>query len=954
VSLRGELERAHAARPRDAAVALDLLEVLRWTHPDDTRDDRAKRLALATDAQVRSARSAWLLAQLHDDPAVTRAALDAGVERARKAPAGSEERALLGPLLYELALRTRALGLERRARELLLEAAAAAPDDPTIELARIDVVATDGYSLAALAWLERLARRFPESSTVGDALVGQLLALGRTEAALTRLRGAGPGDTPPRDAGAGSGDPAAGEVGDLLQARRRIDALLTLGRPDDAVALARRIAGAAPGLPSVHVELAHLEQARGELDAARTALAQAIALSPQDARLYAELGRLAARAGDDAGAIAALQRSLRLMPQQPAVRDLLAVLDAQAPADVFTRWAVALDEVATAPTPRHWQGKEAGILHERTAIRVLSNGLTERLEHRILRILDDRGARNQAVQAIAYDPSETTVDLRRARVRRPDGTVEDLGRLQTASLTQAGYRMYYDQRQARAVFEGLRAGDVVEVAWVRRDIAARNMFDEYFGDVIGLQGLLPSLHTEIVIEAPASKPLFFNVPVATEQLAAAKGEPALVRYRHVAKDVPAIKPEPRMPGYAESARYLAVSTYRDWDEVGRWYWDLVDEQLVVDQAIREGVGEALAGLPPDATTADKVARIYTHVVRTTRYVGLEFGIHGYKPYRTTDVYARRFGDCKDKASLLKVMLAEAGIVSHLVLVRTQDLGTMGDGPASLATFNHAIVYVPALDLYLDGTAEWAGPTELPAGDQGATVLVVKDGAGAELRTTPVLPAAANSTTTVERVALTAAGDATVEHHITVAGADAASVRYAFQSADERAERLAQVWGQGFPGARVLDVRSPAIDDIGRAAELRTRLQIPGWAQRSEGKGLRFKVTGQSSSLVQTYAPMTARTHPLVLDLPSVDVRELTVDVPQGYSLARVPSSTTVDGGPLGRFELEVRAEGRRATVRRALTLTARTVEPGQYGALREFLRRIDETLEQTIEVEVER
>jgi transglutaminase-like putative cysteine protease len=43
--------------------------------------------------------------------------------------------------------------------------------------------------------------------------------------------------------------------------------------------------------------------------------------------------------------------------------------------------------------------------------------------------------------------------------------------------------------------------------------------------------------------------------------------------------------------------------------------------------------------------------MYGFVVTNTRYVALEFGIHGYKPYRVDRVLARRFGDCKDKASL---------------------------------------------------------------------------------------------------------------------------------------------------------------------------------------------------------------------------------------------------------------------------------------------------------------
>src|SRR5690606_23640637 len=236
-----------------------------------------------------------------------------------------------------------------------------------------------------------------------------------------------------------------------------------------------------------------------------------------------------------------------------------------------------------------------------------------------------------------------------------------------------------------------------------------------------------------------------------------------VTYRYTARDLKGVRGEANMPGWTEIARYLHVSTYESWDAVGRWYWALVRDQLKVDDAIKAGVAQAIAGLPAEASERDKVAAIYKHVITSTRYVGLEFGIHGFKPYRTTDVYDRRFGDCKDKASLLKVMLAEAGILSHLVLVRTRDQGALGTAPASLSAFNHAITYVPSLDLYLDGTAEFSGPDELPTADQGATVLVVRDGQGAELTTIPISQVSDNRQIVHQTVELREDGGAAVKH-----------------------------------------------------------------------------------------------------------------------------------------------------------------------------------------------
>ena len=69
-------------------------------------------------------------------------------------------------------------------------------------------------------------------------------------------------------------------------------------------------------------------------------------------------------------------------------------------------------------------------------------------------------------------------------------------------------------------------------------------------------------------------------------------------------------------------------------------------------------------------------------------------------------------------------------------VRTRRNGDIAPFPASLSVFDHAIAYVPSLDLYLDGTAEHSGSSELPAQDQGVTVLVVNQG-NAVLTHTPV-------------------------------------------------------------------------------------------------------------------------------------------------------------------------------------------------------------------------
>ena len=288
-------------------------------------------------------------------------------------------------------------------------------------------------------------------------------------------------------------------------------------------------------------------------------------------------------------------------------------------------------------------------------------------------------------------------------------------------LSEPWYGLYYDNRAEVVRFEGLRPGDVVEIQYLVDDVSSENQMADYFGDLQYVAETIPKRRWDYTLIAPASRPIHANVPrvARLEQKTTVDGDDRV--YRFAATDIAKVDAEPAMPGTAETAPYLHVSTYATWAEVGAWYWHLVEDQLTADDDVRR---TARGLVTPRMTDEARVRAVYNFVVENTRYVGLEFGIHGYKPYKVTQVLARRFGDCKDKASLLLALLREVGVDADLVLVRTRRGGRLDPQPASLAVFDHAIVYVPKLDRYLDGTAEFAGLAELPTEDQGVMVLRV--------------------------------------------------------------------------------------------------------------------------------------------------------------------------------------------------------------------------------------
>ena len=118
-----------------------------------------------------------------------------------------------------------------------------------------------------------------------------------------------------------------------------------------------------------------------------------------------------------------------------------------------------------------------------------------------------------------------------------------------------------------------------------------------------------------------------------------------------------------------------------------------------------------------------------------RYTGVEFGNAAIVPRPPKETLARRYGDCKDQATLLVAMLRAAGFGAHVALIQAGGRGAMNKDLPGLGGFNHAIVSVdgsPAL--WLDPTNNYVPAGQLPASDQGCWALVASRSAEGLVKT----------------------------------------------------------------------------------------------------------------------------------------------------------------------------------------------------------------------------
>ncbi|HEY7370859.1 MAG TPA: DUF3857 domain-containing protein [Polyangia bacterium] len=960
--------RARRLGPAGGAAWADLARLLALTTPRD-RDDRAastafteafKLMAAAPSAKppgsaagvgagaaspglpVSASAAALRLAaaEATDDDDERRRIL----EQALDAQPPARWRALL---LARLGATARAARRDARALEAWREALAIDPACWTASLAVAQEEADAGLPLTAVARLEALSagsRTLPRvrrtSVRLYDA-AGRQREADRVLADLARDRRM---DT------------------DLMhqlsiRARRR-------GDGDAARARLAAVAVLRPDVPSLEIELARLQEGAGDSRRALATLHELAARLPDEPAAQVALGKLLHRAGKTDEALAPLRTALALRPQDPELKRYVDRLAAGDQADLgvpdelarrFAEDALTLVPAAAPPTSQgptiDPSGSGAVVLLDRRVVRVHKNGLSRTFAQRVVQVLTERGAEENKEFAVHYTPGREEVDVRQARIYRRGArgevtTLEATDR-SDEDLSEPWYGLYYDNRAEVVRFEGLRPGDVVEIQYLVDDVGSDNQMADYFGDLQYIGETIPKRRWDYTLIAPLSRPIHTNVPRLPhlDRQVTVEGDDRV--YRFAARDIAKLDAEPAMPGAGETTPYLHVSTYASWADVGAWYWRLVEESLGADDEVRR---TARGLVKKGMTDAERVRAVYDFVLTGTRYVGLEFGIHGYKPYKVTQVLARRFGDCKDKASLMIALLREVGVPAELVLVRTRRGGHLDPEPASLAIFDHAIVYVPKLDRYLDGTAEFSGPRELPAQDQGVTVLRV--GAhGSVLTQTPVLPSSENHVQRRWQVALDASGDARVDEELIIRGQAAPNWREHYQTEGERKDRYGRVWSGRFPGARLDSVAMPDIEDRNAPVTVRAVVTVPRLARASATGALDLPVTGRDADFVRTYARLSARRQELVLGYPWQHDEELTYRLPTGWGLAAgsPPARRSIES-PFGRFALDVEIDGSVLRVRSSLNVERARIGPDDYPRFRAFLLEVDAALGSPISV----
>jgi transglutaminase-like putative cysteine protease/tetratricopeptide (TPR) repeat protein len=345
-------------------------------------------------------------------------------------------------------------------------------------------------------------------------------------------------------------------------------------------------------------------------------------------------------------------------------------------------------------------------------------------EYTVYKVLTQQGAEGWSSISVTWEPWHQERPTIRIHVITPDYVVHDLDlkTLTDAPAQDEQSNIYSDRRVIRGPLPAVAPGSVVEQEIVVREntpyFSAGTVGRYFFGRVS-----VPVRHSRLAIEAPSSVPLHYVMqllPDLQPQKTESDGKVRIVFERGAIDSLETA--DSYLPADMPAYPSVAFSTGTSWQLVAGDYAAIVESKIKSGD-VKAVVEKLTRGKP---SQLEKVQAISGYLDKEIRYTGVEFADAEIVPHSPNETLVRKYGDCKDKSTLLVAMLRAAGVPAYLALLNA---GGRMDALAELpgmGFFDHAIVYVPGSpDLWIDATDEFARPGQLPTSDQGRLALVVR-------------------------------------------------------------------------------------------------------------------------------------------------------------------------------------------------------------------------------------
>src|SRR5687768_411893 len=506
-----------------------------------------------------------------------------------------------------------------------------------------------------------------------------------------------------------------------------------------------------------------------------------------------------------------------------------------------------LDQAVSIKPPSYEKQVTAVVLRNEQQVTLDGNGKLVTIERYAVRILTREGRREAAAIAFYLSNFSLVRDME-AWLISPTGSVKSFGKKDIIDRISDTDDIYDEGR-----IKIIDASSDADVGYVFGFTATTEDKPLFYQDRWMFQDQLPTMLSRYTLTLPDG----WKATSMTFNRAEVQPQVNGTSYAWELRDLPPIAHEPMSPSFINLAPRLAVNyqpvstsqgvnrVFADWLGVSKWASSLHDPQVVIDDTVAAKTKDVTA----NAKTELEVIQAIGSYVQNLQYISIDIGVgygNGMKPRPSNLVLNRGYGDCKDKANLMRAMLKLKNIEAYPVIIYSGDPNYVRKEWASPGQFNHCIIAIrvsprttgptvidnPKLGrlLIFDATDQFTPVGDLPDYLQGSLALIVA-GENGNLTEMPVTPPDFNAWNRETEISL--ADDGSIKGSIRerITGQESRAARTMLRSmSNNDFNRVIEKWlTRGATAAR-LDKLTPKDRHSEAAFEMDVEFSAPAYGQ----------------------------------------------------------------------------------------------------------------------------
>jgi hypothetical protein len=337
---------------------------------------------------------------------------------------------------------------------------------------------------------------------------------------------------------------------------------------------------------------------------------------------------------------------------------------------------------------------------------------------------------------------------------------------------------------------------------------------------------------------------------------------------------------------------------------------------------------------------EKVRKIYTWVQENIKYVAFEDGDNGFVPREAGLVMKRKFGDCKDKTSLLVTMLKSQGLNASYTWIGTRDIPYRFCDLATGLNFNHMIAVWwddSNNPVILDGTAHHLAPGDIPSFIQGKECLIDKGPDSYRIYTIPVASPWKN--TTYDSLCVEARGDTLVGDGISSVNGELRSYmldRFEGKDLSDLPEIVAKLMPKASNKFIIKSIIPSAINESDTMLNYAYKFYLPDYLTS-------YNNVSYLNLNLDRFPEMSLqedRWIPIELNNTKKHIFVCTFKIPEGYETRDIPKNSSYENELFG-YNLSYKVDKREITIKTIVTLNFQVIENSEMARFREMLSQLN-------------